>query len=102
MNQLTLSFETMARSTDPATSHAAAHAARELQARHHRLILAALEQHGAAGKDRLAVLTALTGVQVCRRLGELQKLGLIRETGRTVKSTAGRAEREWSTMGAMQ
>jgi hypothetical protein len=85
----------LARSDDPATSHAAAASAKELQARHHRIILGALEQHGPCGKDRLAALTALTGVQICRRLGELERVGKAEPTGRNVTSTAGRAEREW-------
>ena len=85
----------LARNSDPSTSHGAADQAKELQARHHRIIVAALHQHGPCGKDRLAVLTNLTGVQVCRRLSELDSLGLAKPTGRTVKSTAGRAEREW-------
>jgi len=85
----------MARSSDPATSHAAAASAKELQGQHHRLILACLEQHGALGKDGIAARTRLDGVQTCRRLTELARSGLIAETGRTVPSTAGRAEREW-------
>lgn len=86
----------LARASDPVTSHAAADSASEIQARHHRIILAALEQHGPAGKDRLAVLTSLTGVQVCRRLVELERMGKAKPTGRTVTSTAGRQEREWA------
>jgi hypothetical protein len=97
--QYALTFDTpLARNSDPGTSHAAADAAKDLQARHHRIILAALEQHGPAGKDRLAALTCLTGVQVCRRLSELDGLGLAKPTGKTVKSTAGRAEREWEAV----
>lgn len=83
------------RRTDPETSHQAAAEAKELAARHHRIILGALEAHGPAGKDRIAALTCLTGVAVCRRLSELQKSGRIAPTGRIVKSTAGRGEREW-------
>jgi len=64
-------------------------------ARHHRIILACLEAHGPGGKDRIAALTSLTGVAVCRRLSELAKLKKIVPTGKTVQSTAGRAEREW-------
>lgn len=95
--QLALTFDVpLARSSDPSTSHAAADEAKQLQERHHRIILAALEAHGPAGKDRLAVLTSLTGVQVCRRLVELERAGRIKWTGKTVKSTAGRAEREWA------
>jgi len=86
----------LARASDPVTSHAAADSARELQARHHRIILAALEAHGPAGKDRIATLTALTGVQICRRLVELERMGKAKTTGRNVTSTAGRQEREWA------
>ena len=93
--QLTPFWPPEARRADPATSHQAAHSARELQARHHRIILDALRQHGAAGKDRIAALTCLSGVQVCRRLGELERAGQIKPTGRTVTSTSGRQEREW-------
>jgi len=94
--QLSIDFiEPAARRTDPATSHAAAREAKELAARHQRIILACLEQHGPAGKDRIAALTSLTGVACCRRTAELQRAGLIRLTGRLVNSSAGRKEREW-------
>lgn len=94
MNQLSI-FETMARRTDPATSKAAAIAAVELRAQHQALILDALKRHGPLGKDAIAARTRLTGVQVCRRLTELQRDKLIQTTGQTVVSTSGRAEREW-------
>ncbi len=103
MRQATFDFDAaqavmalpMARKRDPATSHAAAAQAREVQARHHSLILAALEQHGPAGKDAVAARTGLTGVAVARRVTELERVGLIRPTGRKVQSAAGRWEREW-------
>jgi predicted ArsR family transcriptional regulator len=94
MNQLSI-FDTMARRTDPATSKAAARAAVELRAQHQALILEALKRHGPLGKDAIAARTRLTGVQVCRRLTELQRDKLIEPTGQTVTSTSGRAEREW-------
>lgn len=85
----------MARSTDPGTSHAAAASAKALQGDHHRLILACLEQHGPASKDRIAALTRLNGTQVARRTVELQRAGQIEPTGTTATSTAGRQERVW-------
>lgn len=95
--QLALTFDVpLARSSDPSTSHGAADEAKQLQARHHRVILECLRTHGPCGKDRIAALTHLTGVQVCRRTYELKGLKLIKWTGKTVKSTAGRAEREWA------
>jgi predicted ArsR family transcriptional regulator len=85
----------LARRTDPETSHQAAASAKELAVRHHGLILDCLKRHGAHGKDGIAARTRLDGVAVCRRLTELERMGLIVWTGRTVKSTAGRNEREW-------
>jgi predicted ArsR family transcriptional regulator len=86
-----------ARRTDPRTSHEAAASAKDLQARHHRIILACLRDHGPASKDRIASLTNLTGTQVARRTTELERAGLIRDTGDKARSTAGRAERVWKT-----
>lgn len=86
----------LARSSDPSTSHGAADQAKQLAARHHLTILRALREHGPASKDRIAALTCLTGTQVARRTVELQRDGLIRATGRTVASTAGRQERAWA------
>lgn len=85
----------MARTSDPQTSHAAAASAKQLRADHHCLILGAL-MRGPAGKDRIAEITSLTGVQVCRRLVELERGGAIVPTGNTVTSAAGRQEREWA------
>lgn len=98
--QLALSFDAppIARRTDPATSHQAAAQARELAARHHRIIVDCLKAHGPLGKDGIAVRTSITGVAVCRRLTELERAGLARPTGRNVQSTAGRAEREWEAV----
>ncbi len=98
--QLTINFdcEPGARRSDPATSHSAAQQAKAMAARHHRIILACLKSHGPSGKDRIATLTSLTGVAVCRRLTELERTKQIRTTGRTVSSTAGRQEREWELM----
>lgn len=90
--------EPRARSRDPETSKLAALAARELQAAHCDEILACLRKHGALGKDGIAARTKLDGVQVCRRLVELERAGLAAQTGRTVLSTSGRHEREWEAV----
>lgn len=85
-----------ARRSDPVTSHLAAAAAREMAQAHHALILSVLRKYGPLGKDGIASrLRSLDGVAVCRRLTELQRLGDIVPTGQHVKSSAGRAEREW-------
>lgn len=86
----------MVRRRDPVTSHLAAEQAKEMAQAHHALILTVLRKHGPLGKDGIASrLRGLDGVAVCRRLTELQRLGEIEETGRVVRSSAGRAEREW-------
>jgi len=87
-----------ARKRDPATSHAAAAAAGRLSQDHQAMILRVLKDYGPMGKDRIAALAGLTGVQVCRRLPELREAGLIEPTGKTVPSSAGRAEREFRSV----
>jgi len=84
-----------ARRADPQTSHDAAEQAKELMARHHRVILATLQEHGPLGKDGIAARSGLTAYQVSKRLTELERQARIEPTGRIVKSIAGRGEREW-------
>jgi predicted ArsR family transcriptional regulator len=59
------------------------------------LIHNCLHEHGPLGKDGIARVTKLTGNQIARRLPEMEKMNLVKETGNLVKSDAGRAEREW-------
>jgi hypothetical protein len=88
----------LSRRTDPQTSKDAAAQAGALRERHHAIIVECLRTHGSLGKDGIAARTRLDGVAVCRRLGELQALGLIRLTGKTVQSASGRAERQWEAV----
>jgi transcription initiation factor IIE alpha subunit len=98
MNQLAFELDPPGyRIHDPITSKQAASQAVELQADHCALILACLKRHGRLGKDGIASRTRLDGAQCCRRLFELHRAKLIRCTG-TVKSTAGRNEREWEAV----
>ena len=83
-----------ARSSDPATSHAAAAQAGGLATRHQRQILAALLE-GPAGASGIAARCGLLPHQIGKRIAELAKAGRIVETGRTVTSSSGRGEREW-------
>ena len=62
---------------------------------HYDIILGCLTKYGPLGKDGIASRTRLDGNQVARRLSEMQKLDFIEPTGQTVKSNAGRSEREW-------
>lgn len=84
-----------ARSTDPATSHAAARLADAFKADHHARILAALKAIGPAGKDRIGKHAGITGEAAARRLPELERMGLAKPTGDTEPSETGRAERKW-------
>jgi hypothetical protein len=83
------------RCSDPITSYEAADAAKDLATKHLNIIVDCLKAHGALGKDGIARHTNLDRNQVSRRLNELQKMNLIQLTGRIVKSSAGRNEREW-------
>ena len=87
------------RKSDPLTSFEAADNAKELAKKHGLQIVACLVQHGPLGKDGIATHTGLDGNQVARRLKELETLGLIGLTGKTVKSQSIRQEREWRILG---
>ena len=84
-----------ARATDAITSFQAADSIKEVAKMHNEVIVAGLQRFGPMGKDQIATSTGLQPNQVSRRLSELEKLGLIELTGKTVKSSSGRAEREW-------
>lgn len=84
-----------ARRTDPQTSHQAAAKAKDLQASHHADIIATLAVYGPKGVDGIAAFCGLTGHQVGKRMIELERLGLVSQTGKTVPSTSGRSQREW-------
>lgn len=83
-----------ARSTDPATSHDAAHHAAALSAHQRTEILAALrDAPGTADAidQRLAYRPTTAG----RRLAELERAGLARRTARTARTRSGRAAEIW-------
>jgi len=82
------------RASDPITSFQAADKAKELASRHCLMIVEALKMAD-LGKDGISNVTGLDSNQVARRLSELQKMGLIELTGKTVLSKSKRSEREW-------
>ena len=83
-----------ARSDDPITSFEAADQVKP--EKHFRMIVDCLKTHGPLGKDGIANLTGLESVAISRRLPELQTMGLVKLTGKTIKSSKGRNEREWT------
>lgn len=88
----------LARNNDPQTSHEAAQSVKDFSHYHQSQIVECLMAHGALGKDGIAQYTKLDRNQVSRRLNELEKQGLIAQTGRLVKSNSGRFEREWDSV----
>jgi predicted transcriptional regulator len=84
-----------ARIIDPLTSHMAAESVADVAPAHMDVIYACLKRFGPLGKDGISEKTGLTNSQVARRLPELQKLGMVALTGKTVRSSSGRQEREW-------
>jgi len=87
-------FFKLARKNDPQTSKDAAKKV-NFEVGHYDQILAVLVLSGPQGKDGIADRCKLDPNQVARRLNEMAKLGLIRPTGKTVKSKSNRSEREW-------
>ena len=83
------------RTGDPATSHQAAASITDVSS-HYAQILEALSTIGPLGKDGISFYSKLDPNQIARRLNEMQKLGLISLTGKTVKSNSNRQEREWT------
>ena len=93
-------FFKRARTLDPTTSHEAALSIKKTAPLHMHKILECLVEHGPLGKDGIARLTGLNGNQIARRLPEMARMTppLVKETGRTVSSDAGRQEREWKAL----
>ncbi len=86
----------LARSTDPMTSHKAAQAAQKFAPRQHARIQEALEMIGQpAGAHEIAEISGLTQVQVCKRLPEMQRAGLVAPTGEIRPTGWGGSERLW-------
>ena len=93
-NQILQPMFPRARTTDPLTSIEATDKV-DFSVEHYDIILDCLAKYGPLGKDGIANRTNLDGNQVARRLSEMAKLHFIETTGETVKSNAGRSEREW-------
>jgi predicted transcriptional regulator len=92
MSQIEFDFGHPARATDPDTSHIAADMLSFRNA-HFKAILHVLTEP--LGKSKIALFSGLDGAQVCRRLTEMERAGLIETTGKNVNSTSNRPEREW-------
>lgn len=80
--------EPRARSTDPATSHAAAAKAKRFAIDHRAAIVGALFLPGTCYD--IARRTGLDHVAVARRMRELIEAGQVRDTGKTAAGANGR------------
>ena len=88
----------LARSSDPITSFMAADSAQAFIRTHEDKILAALFSCGAAGVDQIAWIADLEPHATGKRLAKLERNGLVRLTGNTVRSNSGRQQREWEAV----
>lgn len=100
MNQLAIDFsaiapETRARTSDPATSHAAAKSSSRWAASHAGRIFVALVGHGPRTVDELSAIVGLQSQQINKRLPELERLGLALPTDELRPSRSGHQERVW-------
>lgn len=99
LHQLTLDEIARARRTDPATSKDAARQAGGLAAEHQRIILGVMQMRAHTGEardwtaDQIAEWCDLDRHQVGRRLGELERNGLVRVTGNQRPTPRGRLAR---------
>lgn len=97
MNQLAFDLDLpMARASNPVTSFQSAASAKAFIDSQERLIVSVLSDYGPLGVDGIAARCRLVGHAIGKRMHKLEQEGRIVLTGRIVKSTAGRNEREWS------
>jgi predicted ArsR family transcriptional regulator len=85
----------LARGNDPITSFQAADSAKAFIRTHEKEIVFVLSHAGPMGVDRMGQMLCLTGHAVGKRMKALHERGEVALTGRTVKSDAGRNQREW-------
>jgi DNA-binding HxlR family transcriptional regulator len=84
----------LARTNDPATSVEAAESAEFLVGKHHGLIMDALTDFGMMAPEQIADRVGkMDKVEVCRRVNELEKAGLITDTGQKHVNRSGRKAR---------
>lgn len=84
-----------ARTTDPETSHAAARSMTGTASEHRERILGVLEVHGDLTSEQIGEHCGMSSVQVCRRMKELERLGLAEPTSEQRRTQSGRMARVW-------
>ena len=86
---------TLARRTDPSTSHEAAARVHEFSDSQQCAIYAALRNYGPLGAEEIGEEIALPAYAVRKRLAELFVAKRITPTGYTRRTSSGRSERIW-------
>ena len=84
-----------ARRSDPSTSKQAAERGDGIAKDHARRIVEWLGANGPATKDGIAAGLSLDPVQVARRMRDLERAGLVRDTGQTAPLKTGRKGILW-------
>lgn len=87
----------LARNTDPVTSHLAAATVYQFAGNHIEQIVSALHQFGPMTADEIATRTSLDKYQICRRLPEAEKAGMVKATEILRHTKSGRAARVWES-----
>lgn len=87
--------KTLARRTDPSTSHQAAARVDEFSPSHREQVLSALRRFGRAGAEQIAAATKLDAYSVRKRLPELRREGLAECTDDERTTASGRQEKVW-------
>lgn len=97
MPKLPLGFNpsVLHRTDDPDTSVQAAHSAKELRARHHEQIMDALRACGPMTSEEMAEVTGLTHAMVWRRMRELCRAKLAKDSGARHRNSSGRKAIVW-------
>lgn len=85
----------LARRTDPDTSHDAASRVSEFQSSHQHRVLAAIQDLGEATVDEIARKCGIPAHAVGKRIPELERLGQIVATGAERPGDSGRLQRIW-------
>jgi len=84
-----------ARTADPETSHAAAHAAAGVAAHHQALIMRHLRTVTDATYHEIGEAIGVDAHRVGKRMSELKRAGRIEETGTTRETPSGRQGTVW-------
>lgn len=84
------------RSTDPITSHLAAARVDEFALSHQEQIVSCLIAHGPMGAEAMESWLKIPSYSIRKRLPELERMGQVKPTGKLLRTSSGRREREWS------